>query len=235
VNSRGILAACEWPAAPPRADESCGSPLALVPGKRAGPQDALMDEPSILRLDRQSLPDPHIRTDAPRVSLHITRGRVRQRVRPITGRVFLIGAATDCDLVLGDLNFPEAYAYVFVDGNQVTIRRLGSGPDLFVCGEPVESGELFHGDLIEMGTFELRVVIDEPPPGGRLHDDDGHDEPAGRREEADRLVARDEVRMLLADIRAALGEDAAPLRLFPGLDETRVSGGKVVARFRASA
>lgn len=172
-----------------------------------------MDEPSILRLDRQSLPKPHILPPLPRVSLEITRGRVRERVRPIAGRVFLIGAASDCDLVLGDLQFPEGYAYLFVDGKEVTIRWLGSGPPLLVCGEPVESAELFHGDLVEFGPFELRVVIDHPPRRGRQHDEDRYDQPAGGRARADRLVAIDEVRMLLADIRAALGEQTAPRRL----------------------
>jgi pSer/pThr/pTyr-binding forkhead associated (FHA) protein len=195
-----------------------------------------MDEPSILRLDRQNLPNPHILPPVPRVSLTITRGRVRERVRPITGRVFLIGAASDCDLVLGDLQFPEAYAYVFVDGTDVTIRRLGSGPALLVCGQPVDASELFHGDLVEMGPFELRVVIDHPPRRVGQHDEDATDEGTKHRDEADRLVAIDEVRMLLADVRAALGEHTAPLRLFDGLEkDSRKRDGREAMRVRASA
>jgi len=121
-----------------------------------------MDAP-ILRFDRYSPPGPHRLPPGPRVALEITRGRVRQRLRAVHSRVFLIGAASDCDLVLGDLSFPEAYAYLFVEGAEVTIRRLGAGPELIVAGESVESAELFHGDMLAFGPFELQVLIEEAP------------------------------------------------------------------------
>jgi len=115
----------------------------------------------ILRFDRYSPPEPHILPLAPRVALEITRGRVQQRIRPVRGRVFLIGTASDCDLVLGDLGFPEAYAYLFVQDSKIAIRRLGSGPDLCVAGEVVDSAELQDGDRISFGPFEVRVAIEE--------------------------------------------------------------------------
>jgi hypothetical protein len=171
-----------------------------------------MDAP-ILRLDRHSLPQPHILPAVPRVSLEIVRGRVRERRRQIAGKVFLIGAASDCDLVLGDLSFPEAYAYIFVSGTDVTIRRLGAGPALAVCGEEVETAELFHGDLVQMGPFELRVVIDHPPRRGR-HDQSPDWQEARDRDDDERQDAIDEVRALLADIRQALAGDSASVRLY---------------------
>jgi len=125
-----------------------------------------MDAP-ILRFDRYSPPEINFLPVGPRVSLEITRGRVRQRIRPVRGRVFLIGTDHDCDLVLGDLTFPEAYAYLFVQAAKLSIRRLGSGPVLTVCGEQVETADLFHGDWMAFGPFELRVVIDEPSGGRR--------------------------------------------------------------------
>jgi hypothetical protein len=115
----------------------------------------------ILRFDRYNSPQPHILPLAPRVALEITRGRVQQRIRPVRGRVFLIGTASDCDLVLGDLAFPEAYAYLFVQDSQIAIRRLGSGPELMVSGEIVEAAEVQHGDRISFGPFEVRVVIEQ--------------------------------------------------------------------------
>jgi len=164
-----------------------------------------MDAP-VFRLDRHSLPSPHSFRVGPQVSLEITRGRVQQRIRHVKSRVFLIGAATDCDLVLGDLQFPEAYAYLFVNGSEVTIRRLGSGPDLVVCDECVESVDLFHGDLVAFGPFEFQVRIDEPP--GNRHKTrrlDAHDYlPPDDDEAAD----GSEVHLFLADIRRALNEDA---------------------------
>ena len=119
-----------------------------------------MDAP-IFRFDRYSQPEPHILPLGPRISLSITRGRVQQRIRPVRGRVFLIGTASDCDLVLGDLAFPEAYAYVFLQDSKIAIRRLGSGPELMVSGEVVEAADLEHGDLITFGPFEVRVVIED--------------------------------------------------------------------------
>jgi Inner membrane component of T3SS, cytoplasmic domain len=166
-----------------------------------------MDAP-IYRLDRHSLPTPHSFAIGPQVSLEITRGRVQQRIRHVKSRVFLIGSATDCDLVLGDLQFPEAYAYLFVTGSEVTIRRLGAGPELAVCGERIESADLFHGDRVAFGPFEFQVRIDEPSggrrqlrrfaaePGFPSADDDGPD-----------CGDDDEVSLLLSDIRRALTED----------------------------
>jgi len=125
-----------------------------------------MDAP-IFRFDRYSSPGPHRQPHGSRVSLEVTRGRVRQRLRAVHGRVFLIGAASDCDLVLGDLSFPEAYAYLFVESAEVTIRWLGAGPELIVAGESVESAELFHGDTMAFGPFELQVLIEEAPESDR--------------------------------------------------------------------
>jgi hypothetical protein len=190
-----------------------------------------MDRP-ILRLDPHSLPQPHTRPQqAARVSLEITRGRVRQRVRPIAGKVFLIGAASDCDLVLGDLHFPEAFAYVFVSGCRVSIRRLGSGPELLVCGEPTDSGELFHGDLVELGPFELRVLIEGPSPDGIPTDDetDSSAELAGT--DAETAGAVHEVRVLLMEIRRQMAEEPPVLRMY---DEFEHAGG-AASRQRASA
>jgi hypothetical protein len=114
-------------------------------------------EAPILRIDAYERPQIQ---PTPRVTLEITRGKVQQRVRPVQGKVFLIGTASDCDLVLGDLSFPEVYAYVFVDGPKISIRRLGAGPALSVSDERTEKAELFQGDKVQFGPFELRVIID---------------------------------------------------------------------------
>jgi Inner membrane component of T3SS, cytoplasmic domain len=150
----------------------------------------------ILRYDRYSPPEAHILPVGPRVALEVTRGRVRHRVRPVQGRVFLIGTASDCDLVLGDLTFPEAYAYLFVQGSAVSIRRLGAGPELAVCGERVESAELSDGDRVEFGPFELRVRIDAA--AGR------RPRPVEPTEES-----ADEVSLLLNQIREGLAAASA--------------------------
>jgi hypothetical protein len=119
--------------------------------------------------------------------------------------VFLIGAANDCDLVLGDLQFPEAYAYLFAQDDHITIRRLGSGPELCVGGEAVDSAELFHGELVAFGPFELRVVIE---PGAANRNAKGRPV-LGRGDDADVNAAILDVQSLLAEIRRALAADLA--------------------------
>jgi hypothetical protein len=115
-----------------------------------------MDDAPILRLTEYERAKG---LAGPEVKLEITRGKARERFRPVSGRVFLIGTASDCDLVLGDLSFPEVYAYVFVDGTKISIRRLGAGPPLLVCGERTERAELFQGDDVRFGPFELRLIV----------------------------------------------------------------------------
>jgi type III secretion system (T3SS) inner membrane Yop/YscD-like protein len=168
-----------------------------------------MDAP-IFRFDRYSQPSPHILSVGPRVALAITRGRVVQRLRPVLGRVFLIGTANDCDLVLGDLTFPEAYAYLFVQGTKVTIRWLGTGPELVVCGERVETAELLDGDRVAFGPFELRVSIDNQAlvRSGRSQALAGAAPESIADQDAE---APCEASLLLADIRQSLAEDRTSL------------------------
>jgi hypothetical protein len=178
-----------------------------------------MDAP-IFRLDRHSLPGPHIFAAGPRVSLEIVRGRVQQRVRAIHGRVFLIGTAHDCDLVLGDLSFPEAYAYLFVDGERVSIRRLGAGPELIVCGDATDVADLFHGDTIAFGPFELKLLIDMPPRGRRgPGDDDTTGREANRSAEFGDHAASDEMWAMLAQLGRDLAETSAAIRIYEAPEE----------------
>ena len=128
-----------------------------------------MDAP-ILRFDRYSTCHRQSLPPSRGVWLEITRGRVQRRLRPVRGQVFLIGSAADCDLVVGDSSFPEAYAYVFVHDAAIAVRRLGLGPELQVDGEAVEAAELQTGDRLSFGPFELRLHVEEAA-GGRLEQD----------------------------------------------------------------
>jgi len=78
--------------------------------------------------------------------------------------VFLIGAAIDCDLVLGDAAFPEVYAYLLIQAGHVTIRRVGHEPELLVNGEPSENSELTAGDRLAFGPFELTLQVQTTTP-----------------------------------------------------------------------
>jgi hypothetical protein len=101
------------------------------------------------------------------------------------------------------LQFPE-FAYLFVSGSEVTIRRLGSGPDLAVCGECVESADLFHGDRVAFGPFEIQVRIDEPSGNRRqTRRLDTHEYLPADDDEAE---DGSDVHLFLADIRRALND-----------------------------
>lgn len=174
----------------------------------------------IARLDppeasgRQNPPTPHFLPILPRVSLEITRGKARERIRPVKGAVFLIGSAVDCDLVLGDAAFPEAYAYLYVKPEGVSIRRLGSGPELLVSGEMTEASHLTDGDRLHFGRFEFAVHIEvEPPRGGGMRLD--HDWSAGDPLNLYRIEdAINDVQMLLAEIRQTMALPTVELRVF---------------------
>jgi predicted component of type VI protein secretion system len=106
---------------------------------------------------------PFIPSDDPFVSLEITKGTTRRRVRLIDTPVFMIGSDRDCDLMLGDPQFPEVYAYLFIRNGQVSIRRLGDGPDMSIDGHITDAGPLADGDCIRTGPFEFRVNIQRRP------------------------------------------------------------------------
>jgi hypothetical protein len=111
------------------------------------------------RNDRHKSPQPQT---LPHVALSIVRGQARQRYREVTGPVYLIGGALDCDLVLGDPRFPAAYAYLYVSGNGVTLRKLSEGPELLLRGSTVgnAASSVIGGDLIECGSLAFRVNIE---------------------------------------------------------------------------
>jgi hypothetical protein len=189
----------------------------------------------MFRLDRQSRPRPHLLPAAPRVSVEILRGRVRRRIRELSSKVYLLGTASDCDLVLGDEQFPEAYAYIFVAGLAIKIRRLGTGPVLTVNDEEVESAELTHGDVVDMGPFSLRVIVDHPPRRGG-DPDDFRPLDFGPASDAGTADAIDEIQSLLADIRQTLAADGSILQMY---DAARRRSGEHALpwqhRFRFSA
>lgn len=115
------------------------------------------------RIERARETDP--KAALPSIVLEITRGRAKHRRREVLAAAFLIGAADDCDLVLGDPRFPEVHSYLFVRTQGVTIRQLGLGPALVVGGRTVTCAALDDLDTLEMGPYEFRVLIQWPQAG----------------------------------------------------------------------
>jgi len=117
--------------------------------------------PAIYRHDRPHLPrgSGGAGRNLPEVEITILRGRAQNLVRPVTLPAFLIGGATDCDLVLGDSRFPDAHSYLLLSPSEVGVRWLGFGPQVSVNGELIEKARLADGDCLRMGPYEFRVSI----------------------------------------------------------------------------
>lgn len=179
-------------------------------------KSARIDQP---QSELKSQPGPHFLPQLPRVGLEIVRGQAKRRVRDVKPPVFLIGSAEDCDLVLGDSTFPEAYAYLYVTVRGISIRYLGTGPELAVNGETTETTPLVDGDLLELGSYEFQVQIEQRGPGRAPHRDPETDDLDEARGEFDFLgldAAVDEVWELLAEIRRVVAVQPVDLRLFVG-------------------
>jgi hypothetical protein len=93
------------------------------------------------------------------VSLVIRRGVTKLRVRAIEERLFVIGKASDCDLVLGDSQFADYHAYILQRGGHITLRHLGAAPHVTVNQRWIRWGELMHGDRIRTGPYEFVLRV----------------------------------------------------------------------------
>ncbi len=89
------------------------------------------------------------------VSLLISRGCVSEPLRSIDSPVFTLGSGQDCDLVLGDDQFPELFAYILRTHDGYRLRCLADEPVLTVNAEDVVATRLENGDRIRCGPYEF--------------------------------------------------------------------------------
>ena len=89
--------------------------------------------------------------------LEIRRGRAKNRERLVVEPMFLVGANLDCDMVLGDAQFPPIHFYILNRNGQTTIRRVGARPEVTVNGKLRHSGTICDGDRIRTGPYEFLV------------------------------------------------------------------------------
>lgn len=118
----------------------------------------------------QALRGPHYRQGLPQVTLEILRGNAHRKLRHVRSPVFLIGAADDCDLVLGDPLFPAVHTYLYVRLDGISLRHLGEGPELCVNRQRVESRRVRSGDRMQLGAYEFLLHVH----GQTGSDDDEH-------------------------------------------------------------
>ncbi len=76
----------------------------------------------------------------------------------------LIGRHTACHICIPSKTLSRRHCQCYVDGPSVTLRDLGSSHGTFVNGKRVERAELRQGDVISLGSFELRFDAEGAVP-----------------------------------------------------------------------
>ncbi len=71
-----------------------------------------------------------------------------------------LGRGPNVDLAFDDSSMSRQHAALeFVD-QQFRVRDLGSTNGTLLNGKPVQVGELQHGDRLEIGSQEFRLIIE---------------------------------------------------------------------------
>ncbi len=162
------------------------------------------------RYIQNALPKTSLPVQVPNVTLEVVRGTAKRLMRKVESPVFLIGSASDCDLVLGDKGFPEVHTYLFLNESGVTVRRIAPEPEVRINEVQCETGELGDGDLLRLGPYEFRVHIspsNDPSRKSRL--DEGHTFPRPN----ETAETKSDVEPLLDDIRDHINDSPTTLRL----------------------
>jgi hypothetical protein len=173
------------------------------------------------RHDQHNTAGPHGKENYRlQVELEIVRGQARNMLRPVQVPAFLIGSADDCDLVLGDPQFPDLHSYLRVEAQRVTLRYLGFQPALTLNGLAVTTAELTQGDRIRSGPYEFLVHI----RSGATQRDPLDYSDLDFLEEFDPVedeVGCDKVQALLREVRNAVFPASTTLRLYSGPEQVR--------------
>ena len=82
-----------------------------------------------------------------------------QGPRRINKRVTTIGRSRDCDIVVADENASRLHAEVRHSGQDYLIVDMGSTNGLEVNGRSTKRQALADGDVVMLGTTELRVEV----------------------------------------------------------------------------
>ncbi|MFN3201965.1 MAG: FHA domain-containing protein [Bradymonadia bacterium] len=84
------------------------------------------------------------------------------------GRYFTLGRSQDCNIALDDGASSTRHAYIAGYGSELLLRDLESTNGTEVNGEPVEEVVLCHGDIIRIGTTDIRFLYSYKEPPVRL-------------------------------------------------------------------
>jgi adenylate cyclase len=93
---------------------------------------------------------------------YIVNGEERSFV--MTGGRLRLGRGSDNDVVLSDVSVSRYHAEILREPNGWSIHDLKSTNGIEVNRVPVERAPLAGGDLLTIGSFEMRLDAEEPPP-----------------------------------------------------------------------
>jgi pSer/pThr/pTyr-binding forkhead associated (FHA) protein len=77
------------------------------------------------------------------------------------GGTLTLGRGTAADLMIPDEAVSREHASVRIDGGTVVVEDLDSSNGTRVNGELVTQARLSHGDLLQIGSSELEVRVED--------------------------------------------------------------------------
>lgn len=69
------------------------------------------------------------------------------------------------DVVIDNLAVSGEHAVVLMAGDDIELQDLGSTNGTYVNGKPIKRQLLRNGDLVEMGKYQIRFLLDAPVSG----------------------------------------------------------------------
>lgn len=101
------------------------------------------------------------RQPRPLAWLQVRRGGTRFPLRPIYSARFLIGSGTNCHLQLGG-DIPLLHSLLRRDVSGWVVDAISPEPVLRINGVECRHGNLNPDDVIEIGLFEMQLVLPDP-------------------------------------------------------------------------
>ena len=84
---------------------------------------------------------------------------------PLTQERTTVGRRPYNDVVIDNLAVSGEHAVFVMSGDDVLVHDLGSTNGTYVNGKPIKQQVLRNGDMVEMGKYRIRFLLDAPASG----------------------------------------------------------------------
>jgi pSer/pThr/pTyr-binding forkhead associated (FHA) protein len=104
-----------------------------------------------------------------RETLILSSGNLVLRSVELSKPIMVIGRRPYCDIALDDLTVSGEHASLSLEADRRILRDLRSRNRVFVNGQAINQASLVHGDMIQIGVYQLRfeVRVEEPTASKR--------------------------------------------------------------------